>query len=151
MWQNRTSRKLLQATQRLLGAVNVSKTRSPKILQLPFPVFTQRRANPTLFRSVGAITFYHQHQRKTTTGQRTNDHSKPLPKIIREGRTRLAATCTFTGKVMQTLLEACRGLFSSKKLQRAIEIQQGRTNITPEKKFAQPCGLHPSKCKRYME
>jgi len=59
------ARKLLQATQRLLQPVHVQNPFAES-LQLPSQVFTQRRANQLYLDLIGAITFYHQHQRKTT-------------------------------------------------------------------------------------
>jgi energy-coupling factor transporter ATP-binding protein EcfA2 len=61
------AKRILRASQRMLNPVRVENPFAQS-LQLPNQVFTQRRANQLYLDLVGAITFYHQHQRETKNG-----------------------------------------------------------------------------------
>jgi len=135
------ARKLLQATQRLLEPVEVQNPFAED-LQLPSQVFTQRRANQLYLDLIGAITFYHQHQRETTTdGGRTTVET--CPEDI-EWANKLAAPVLL--RKSDELSGACRSFLEDLKTYLTEHKQQEFTR----KEIRSAFRLHPSKCKRYM-
>jgi len=135
------ARKLLQATQRLLEPVEVQNPFAES-LQLPSQVFTQRRANQLYLDLIGAITFYHQHQRTATTdGGRTTIET--APEDI-EWANKLAAPVLL--RKSDELSGACRSFLEELKAYLTEHKQQEFTR----KEIRSAFRLHPSKCKRYM-
>jgi len=135
------ARKPLQATQRLLEPVDVQNPFAEK-LQLPSQVFTQRRANQLYLDLIGAITFYHQHQRTATTdGGRTTIETSPEDI---EWANKLAAPVLL--RKSDELSGACRSFLEDLKTYLAEHKQQEFTR----KEIRSALRLHPSKCKRYM-
>lgn len=131
------ARKLLQATQRLLEPVEVQNPFAES-LQLPSQVFTQRRANQLYLDLIGAITFYHQHQREVKGGA-VQTSAEDI-----EWANTLAAPVLL--RKSDELSGACRSFLEELKTYLAEHKQQEFTR----KEIRSALRLHPSKCKRYM-
>jgi hypothetical protein len=136
------ARKLLQATQRLLEPVEIQNPFAES-LQLPSQVFTQRRANQLYLDLINAITFYHQHQRRRTTGDGGRTTVETAPEDI-EWANQLAAPVLL--KKSDELSGACRSFLEDLKVWLKTNKQQEFTR----KEIRSALRLHPSKCKRYM-
>lgn len=126
------ARKLLQATQRLLEPVEVQNPFAES-LQLPSQVFTQRRANQLYLDLIGAITFYHQHQRTTTTdGGRTTVETDPediawanqlaAPVLLRKSDELSGACRSFLEELKSYLAEHKQDEFTAKDIRRPLRI-----------------------------
>ncbi len=126
------ARKLLQATQRLLEPVEVQNPFAEN-LQLPSQVFTQRRANQLYLDLIGAITFYHQHQRKTTTdGGRTTIETAPediewantlaAPVLLRKSDELSGACRSFLEELKAYLAEHKQQEFTSHEIRKFLRI-----------------------------
>lgn len=131
------ARKLLQATQRLLEPVEVQNPFAED-LKLPSQVFTQRRANQLYLDLIGAITFYHQHQRETKAGAiqtAAEDiawaNKLAAPVLLRKSDELSGACRSFLEELKTYLAEHKQDEFTRKEIRAAFR-------------------LHPSKCKRYM-
>lgn len=126
------ARTLLQATQRLLEPVEVQNPFAPG-LQIPSQVFTQRRANQLYLDLIGAITFYHQHQRENKDGA-----IQTSPEDI-EWANKLAAPVLL--RKSDELSGACRSFLEDLKTYLAENKQDEFTR----KEIRAALRLHPSK------
>jgi len=135
------ARKLLQATQRLLEPVEVQNPFA-EALQLPSQVFTQRRANQLYLDLIGAITFYHQHQRTATTdGGRTTIET--APEDI-EWANRLAAPVLL--RKSDELSGACRSFLEELK----FHLKRHKQDSFTTHEIRKPLRIPYSTLKRYL-
>ena len=131
------ARKLLQATQRCLEPVGVQNPFAEDF-KLPSQVFTQRRANQLYLDLIGAITFYHQHQRETKGGA-----VQTGPEDI-EWANQLASPVLL--RKSDELSGACRSFLEDLK----TYLNTNKQSEFTRKEIRSALRLHPSKCKRYM-
>ena len=135
------ARTLLQATQRLLEPVEVQNPFAED-LKLPSQVFTQRRANQLYLDLIGAITFYHQHQRKTTNEKGRTAIETTAEDI--EWANKWAAPVLL--RKSDELSGACRSFLEELK----AYLNENKQQEFTRKEIRAAFRLHPSKCKRYM-
>jgi DNA primase len=109
---------------------------------LPSQVFTQRRANQLYLDLIGAITFYHQHQRKTTNEKGRTAIETTAEDI--EWANKLAAPVLL--RKSDELSGACRSFLEELK----AYLNENKQQEFTRKEIRAAFRLHPSKCKRYM-
>ncbi len=131
------ARKLLQATQRLLEPVEVQNPFAES-LGLPSQVFTQRRANQLYLDLIGAITFYHQHQRETKAGA-----IQTSPEDI-EWANKLAAPVLL--RKSDELSGACRSFLEELK----FHLKRNKQDSFTSHEIRKPLRIPYSTLKRYL-
>ncbi len=140
--QQHEARELLQATQRCLEAVEIQNPFAES-LQLPSQVYTQRRANQLYLDLINAITFYHQHQRRRTTGDGGRTIVETAPEDI-EWANQLAAPVLL--KKSDELSGACRSFFEELK----FHLKRNKLESFTSHEIRKPLRIPYSTLKRYL-